>query len=290
MCFRFRHICRSRCQLYRRTIWMTSEDRPPQGFPTAWHMLMQCRISIISQIALDFWGRRNLIFKLKRKIRRRDLLIMTLSYLRTSTTHTKLPDSNQKTDSRNHSCFLKSSATTLTVDPENEYLKFDASLQRYKCDVDPLISVMNILHHAIELITNFQSNEHPTPLIRTSFTAGRRTKIDMRVRDDTDMVQISTVVHKVERGEILSNKKHRKKSRYLLLMTMMRFNSLLSQIPFGGRICACNDGQFIFFQDLPVSILNKNGMLQNKLDDFIITTVEVRLGFDQSSGASNLPL
>ena len=77
----------------------------------------------------------------------------------------------------------------------------------------------------------------------------------MRVRDDTDMVQISTVVHKVEQGDI-----------------------------------ACNDGKFIFFEDLPLSILNEHEMLQSKLDEYIIRTVEVRLGFDQSSGASNLAL
>ena len=215
---------------------------------------------------------------------------MTLSSLQTSTTHMKPPDSNQKPASINHLCFLKSLAGTLTVDPADDYLKFDASLQRYKSDADPLTLITYSLHHAIELLMDFETKEHQTPRIRTSFTAGRRTKIDVRVRDDTDMVQISTVVHKVEQGDILSTKKNRKKSRYSLLMTMMRFNSLFSQIPFGGRICACNDGQFILFQDLPLSILNEHGMLQSKLDDFIIRTVEVRLGFDQSSGASNLAL
>jgi hypothetical protein len=93
------------------------------------------------------------------------------------------------------------------------------------------------------------------------------------------------LVHKIEQVDILSTKKSSKKSRYLLLMTMMRFNSLLSRLQFGGRICACTDGRFIFFQDLPLSILSENGMLRRELEDFFINTVGVCLGFDQSSGA-----
>ena len=210
---------------------------------------------------------------------------MTFSYLQTSTAYTKSLDLNQKSQS-----------TILTVDPDGDYLKFDAYLQRYN-DVDPFTLVTFSLHHAIELTMDFQTKEHPIPLIVTehpiplidiSFKAGKKTKIEVRIRDNEKMVQLSTVVHKIERGDILSTKKRKKKSCYLLLMTMMRLNSLLSRIPFGGRICACNDGQFIFSQDVPMSILRENGRLRRKLDDFFITTVWVCLGFDQTSGISNL--
>ena len=251
------------------------------GYAEIWDML-----HFLTNCSCVLSARRNLIFK--RNVRRRDR-IMALSYLQTSTTHTKPLDLNQKSQSRNHSCFLKSSAATLTVDPADDMLKFDASLQRYKSDVDPLTLITYSLRHAIELL-NFQVKEHPLPLIVTSFKAGKKTKIEVRVRDNKTTVQLSTLVHKIEQVDILSTTKSSKKSRYLLLMTMMRFNSLLSRLQFGGRICACTDGRFIFFQDLPVSILNENGMLENKLDDFIITTVGVCLGFGQSSGASNFAL
>lgn len=67
-----------------------------------------------------------------------------------------------------------------------------------------------------------------------------------------------------------------------MLMTMMRFNSKLTQTACGGQIFACND-QFLFFQDVPISVLKETGMLHRRLEEFILKTVEISRGFDRSS-------
>ena len=93
------------------------------------------------------------------------------------------------------------------------------------------------------------------------------------------MVHLSAVVHvATEIGEMPSKKTRTRSGRYLLLMTMMRYNSQLSRTVCSGRILACN-GQFLFFQDMPISVLKETDMMRRKLDDFVLKTVEIRRGF-----------
>jgi hypothetical protein len=95
------------------------------------------------------------------------------------------------------------------------------------------------------------------------------------------MVHLSAVVHNgTQISEMPSNKRRRGSGGYLLLMAMMRYNSQLSRTACGARILACN-GKFLFFQDMPVSVLNETGMMHRKLDEFILKTVEIRRGFDR---------
>jgi hypothetical protein len=99
------------------------------------------------------------------------------------------------------------------------------------------------------------------------------------MQENTQLVHLSAVVHVATKiGHMPSNKKRAQSGCYMLLMTMMRGHSQLSQTVCSGRILACN-GQFLFLQDMPMMVLKEAGMLQGKLDDFVLKTVKIRGGF-----------
>lgn len=204
--------------------------------------------------------------------------------------HTTSPDSHA-TRSGQNSCEPKQSTAPRSRVQEDEYGERDASLQSYTTDVDPSSALTHILHNANQLlwilIRDFQSKKS-NPITLSfgggvyTLRAGRETRIQVQMREDTQMVHLSAVVHNETHpiSEIPSNKKRRGSGGYTLLMTMMRYNSELSRTSCGARILACN-GQFVLFQDLPASVLNETGMLPRELDEFIMKTVEIARGFDR---------
>jgi hypothetical protein len=96
------------------------------------------------------------------------------------------------------------------------------------------------------------------------------------------MVHLSAVVHSMTQHGKIPSTILRKGGGYSTLMTMMRFNSELSQTPCGGRIFACSD-QFLFFRDVPIAALKETGVLHRRLDEFILKTVEISRGFDRGN-------
>jgi hypothetical protein len=212
---------------------------------------------------------------------------MALSFSQTSLPHVKAQDANQNnTLSRNGAYMSNSEASTPPVGREDGYGECDASLQNYKSDLHSLARITNsTLLHAIEVLSaspkGIRTKENQDDLVESGaycFQVGNKTNIEVRIREESHTIQISSVVHRVKLDG-MSSGEMRLIGGYSLQMKVMRLNSWLSRTSCGGRICAC-DGRFLFFCDFPMSILNENGMLQVKLDEFFLTSLEVRHGFD----------
>ena len=197
---------------------------------------------------------------------------------------------SQYTCNRHQSCEPKESTAPQSRGQEDDYGEGDVSLQSYNCDFDVPACLTHSLHNANELLgkslSDFRSTENSPITLDAgggvyALQVGRETRIEVRMREDTQMVQLSVVVHCAKQiGDMPTITRRRESGGYLLLMAMMRYNSQLSRTAYCGRILACN-GQFLFFQDMPISVLNETGMLHRKLDEFILKTVEIRYGFDR---------
>lgn len=231
------------------------------------------------------------LYNLLRRKRSITVLMMSLRSLHTSSTHAISPDS-QDTCGRHQSYVPRGSTGPLSrvLVPEDDYGECDVSLQSYNCYFDPCAMLTHSLHNLNELLwkslDEFRRNKSLVSLGADggvyALQAGRETRIEVRMREDAQMVHISAVVHSVTQ---LGNKTSNNVGRggaYSMLMTIMRFNSKLSETSSGGRIFACND-QVLFFQDVPIAVLKENGMLHRKLEEFILKTVEISRGFDRNT-------
>lgn len=183
-----------------------------------------------------------------------------------------------------------SEATTATLEYalENDRGECYEILQSYDCNLDSptlLTCSLNKANAALWKRLNDSRNVvTPKSLVEVgayALQADGDRRIKVQIRDDVLSVQMSAVVHGVKSGE-MSSTTGRQECGYSLLMTMMRMNSLLCHESCGGRICAF-DGQFVFFQDLPISILDDVARMQRMLDEFILKTVDISLRFDRTT-------
>ena len=207
-----------------------------------------------------------------------------------------LPYPHRIAYSGRNTCLPKASSPTLTAGQEDDYGECDATLQSYNCDSVSSLPTDDILQSALGLLNkslkNLRTKENRISLVEGGgayvYQPGPETRIEVRIRGDVPMVHMSVVVYRARHGDV-SSTTARKVGGYSSLMTMMRLNSLLSRTSCGGRICTY-DGQFLFFQDLPVSILNENGLLHRKLDEFKVKTAEIQYGFNVIPGKNHISL
>jgi hypothetical protein len=215
---------------------------------------------------------------------------MSLSYLHTSSRHTILPHS-QHSFSSGQSYLPKGSIAPrfhVVLAQEDDYGECDESLQSYNSNFDQSTSLAHSLHNANEILwkslNEFRRNKSSISLGagggRYTLQVGRETRIEVRLREDAPMVHISAVVYSVTQVGKIPPSILRRGGRYSMLMTMMQFNSELSQTSCGGRMIVCN-GQFLFFQDVPIAALKEADMLHRKLEEFLLKAVEIRLLFDR---------
>lgn len=202
---------------------------------------------------------------------------MFSSYQETPSKHTNPLDSKQSLSSRCKSCVSEAPAATLKYALEDDCGECYEIIQRYDCDLDSSTLFTCSLNNANEDLWK-RLNDSLIEAGAYALQAGRDRSIKVQIRDDVLSVQMSAIVHGVKFGG-MSSTTGRRECVYSLLMTMMRMNSLLCHESCGGRICAF-DGQFVFFQDLPISILEDVGRMQRMLDEFILKTVEISRRFD----------
>ena len=169
----------------------------------------------------------------------------------------------------------------------NDYGEGDVSLRSYKCEADPTLAALP-LQNANELLYASLLKFGPSADKITSSTAsgkytflmpGHGMKIEVSLREDIRMIQISTVVHQEVKQSDLFNQRRGAGSHYSLLTKMMRFNVLLNRTG-GGKIGAYG-GSFVFFQHLNLLVLHEGGgkLLQRMLEDYILQTVEISRDF-----------
>ena len=209
---------------------------------------------------------------------------MDLMHSQTSFKYTNIPDSPLRRGCKSR---LSKEALTPAAGREDDYGESDSSLQSYNCAMGSSALCSCSLQTANELLCHslkdFRTERNQISQVEGgvyAFQAGRETRVNVSIRDDVCMVQVSAVVHGAKVSEVSCSKTRRGRG-HLLLMTMMRLNSRLSRSSCGGRICAC-DGQFLFFQDFPISILDGSDILQRKLDEFVMKTVAISRCFDRT--------
>lgn len=198
------------------------------------------------------------------------------------------PNSQQSMHSECNSCVSEETAATLKFAIEDNRGECYEILQSYNCNLYSSTLLTCSINNANADVGKRPNDSRNGATLKSLVDVGayalqghRDWRIKVQIRDDALSVQMSVIVHEVNFGDV-SSKTGRRGCDYSLFMTMMRVNSLLSHESCGGRICAFG-GQFVFFQDLPISILDDVGRMQRMLDDFIVKTVEIRRLFDRTS-------
>ena len=163
---------------------------------------------------------------------------------------------------------------------EDDYGECDVSLQGYKNQFDSLnVSFSSANDLLSEVLKTFQIQPNQAAIDREekgvhSFQVGNERTLQLRIREDVQMVQISTVIHYETKNDRPSCT-----PRGRQFMAMMRLNSILARNEFGGRICYCS-GRYIFIQDFPLAcMVNGNGMLKQKLENIILQSVQLARSF-----------
>lgn len=123
---------------------------------------------------------------------------------------------------------------------------------------------------------------------KSSFITARGHKIELSIQSDMKYVSISTVIHTVKHGSLLSpsggkgnrNQLRPNRGSYSLMTKMMKYNAILKRSPSSGsgHILAC-DGIFVYFATLDVSGLTRKGALATVLEDMIIKAGEMSEDF-----------
>ena len=175
----------------------------------------------------------------------------------------------------------------------DDYGERDRSLQSYNnSSMSPHFS----LDTAEQLICDyfsgaerFESSTNESGVFTIKF--GQRS-LSMRVREDVQKLQISTILYDRKSSPKIMHNRGDRKVQHMLLTAMMRLNIGLRWSCGrydGGQICALR-GCFIFFQDLPVSILYASANLESELQNIVLKTKRISLDFDRMVNAKLLSM
>jgi hypothetical protein len=120
---------------------------------------------------------------------------------------------------------------------------------------------------------------------KCTFMAGGDHKLEISIRGDGNAVVVSTVVQSLDHSDVLQG--HKKSNQcqglYSLMTLMMKHNAILKRAAAhneneGGHI-GLYDGKFVFFANLPMTVLSSKRKLERVLDDLILKAVEISKDF-----------